>query len=53
MSATTQPVRTSAKLPFSRLLLAGLIAIVGSVIANLIVGWLGGLIFSVSPGFLP
>jgi hypothetical protein len=53
MSAATQPVRSSARLPFSRILLAGVIAIVGSVIANLIVGWLGGLIFSVSPAFLP
>ncbi len=30
-----------------------MIAIVGSVVANLLVGWLGKLIFSVSPAFLP
>ena len=43
----------SAKLPFSRVRLAGLIAIVGSVIANLIVYWLGGMIAQPPADFMP
>lgn len=41
------------KLPLSRVLMAGGIAIVGSVIANLIVFWLGGMLAQPNPDFQP
>lgn len=52
MSNTTATVH-SGKLPFSRVMLAGLIAIVGSVIANLIIYWIGGMIAQPNPDFQP
>jgi hypothetical protein len=53
MTTATIQTTPSRKLPFSRVLLAGLIAIVGSVIANLIVRWLGMLVLPVDPSFMP
>ena len=41
------------KLPLSRVLLAGVVAIVGSLVANLIVFWLGGMIAQPNPDFQP
>jgi hypothetical protein len=52
-NATSGAGVASAKLPFSRVMLAGLIAIVGSVIANLIVYWLGGMIAQPPADFMP
>jgi hypothetical protein len=43
----------SGKLPFSRVLMAGGVAIVGSVIANLIIFWIGGMIAQPNPDFQP
>ncbi len=52
-NATSGAGAASAKLPFSRVILAGLVAIVGSVIANLIVFWLGSMIVQPNPDFQP
>ena len=42
----------SQKLPYSRIALAGLIAIVASIIANVLIWWLGGLIFDIPADFM-
>jgi hypothetical protein len=52
MSAATTPSSAPQKLTFKRILLAGLIAIVGASVANVIVGWIGKLFVS-APGFMP
>ena len=44
---------SAGKLPVKRVLMAGGIAIVGSVIANLIVFWLGGMLAQPNPDFQP
>lgn len=49
-AAQTRPAR---KLPFTRVLLAGLIAIGASIVANLIVRALGLLVLPVDPTFTP
>lgn len=41
------------KLPLSRVLLAGLVAIVGSVVANLLIYWVGGMLVQPNPDFQP
>lgn len=41
------------KLPLSRVLLAGLVAIVGSVVANLLIYWLGVMLVQPNPDFQP
>lgn len=51
--STTTAITNSQKLPFSRVLMAGGVAIVGSVIANLIVYWIGGMIVQPNPDFQP
>lgn len=43
----------SGKLPLSRVLMAGGVAIIGSVIANLVVYWLGGMLAQPNPDFQP
>lgn len=52
-NSTTDAVAVPGKLPFSRVLLAGGVAIVGSVIANLIVFWLGGMLVQPPADFIP
>ena len=52
-SMTSGAGATPGKLPLSRVLLAGVVAIVGSVIANLIVFWLGGMIVQPPADFMP
>lgn len=42
-----------AQLPLSRVLLAGLVAIVGSVVANLLIYWLGVMLVQPNPDFQP
>lgn len=51
--STTTAITRSQKLPFSRVLLAGGVAIVGSLVANLIVYWIGGMIAQPNPDFQP
>lgn len=51
--STTTAITRSQKLPFSRVLLAGGVAIVGSIVANLIVYWIGGMIAQPNPDFQP
>jgi len=53
MTSTTVPSVATSRLPFTRVLLAGVIAIVLSVIANLVVRWLGMLVASVPADFVP
>jgi hypothetical protein len=53
MTAAAVPARAGRKLSFSRVLLAGLIAIAGSIVANLIVRWLGLFVLPVDPSFMP
>lgn len=53
MTAATIQAKPDRKLPFSRVLVAGLIAIVAASVANVIVGWLGKLILPVDPSFAP
>lgn len=53
MSTATIQARSAHKLPFTRVLLAGVIAIGASVAANLIVRWLGLLLLPVDPTFMP
>jgi hypothetical protein len=53
MTAATIPTPVSKKISFSRALMAGGIAIVGSVIANLIVRWIGMLLLPGNPDFVP
>lgn len=52
-NATSGVAAAPGKLPFSRVMLAGGVAIVGSVIANLIVYWVGGMIAQPNPDFTP
>lgn len=52
-NATSGVAAVPGKLPFSRVMLAGVIAIVGSVIANLVVFWVGGMIVQPNPDFQP
>lgn len=51
--STTTAADHPGKLPFSRVLLAGVVAIVGSVVANLVVFWVGGMIAQPNPDFQP
>lgn len=51
--STTNTIQSTEKLPFARVMLAGGVAIVGSVIANLIIYWLGGMIAQPNPDFQP
>ena len=53
MTAATVQTKSARKLSFSRVLLAGGIAIGGSIIANLIIRWLGLLVLPVDPSFMP
>jgi hypothetical protein len=53
MSTAAITPTASARIPFTRVLLAGLIAIAGSVIANVIVLWLGVRLFNVPADFYP
>lgn len=50
---TTTAMQNTGKLPFARIMLAGGVAILGSVIANLIVYWLGRMVAQPNPDFLP
>ncbi len=43
----------SGKLPFSRVMMAGGVAIAGSVIANLLIYWVGGALVQPNPDFQP
>lgn len=52
MSATPSTAPTSQRLSYKRIMLAGLIAILGASIANVIVGWIGQMFVS-APGFMP
>ncbi len=51
--ATVTPTPASKKVSFSRALMAGGLAIVLSVIATLIVRWIGMLFIPVEPDFMP
>jgi hypothetical protein len=51
-AATAKPIATN-KVSFSRALMAGAITIVATVVANLILRWLGMLILPVDPSFMP
>jgi hypothetical protein len=53
MTAATIQTRPVRKLSFTRVLLAGVIAIVASIIANLILRWLGMLVLPVDASFMP
>jgi hypothetical protein len=54
MTATTgSPTTASKKVPFGRALMAGGITIILSIVANLLVRWIGMLILPVDPSFLP
>ena len=53
MTAATVPTKSARKLSFSRVLLAGAIAIAASIAANLIIRWLGMLVLPVDPSFMP
>lgn len=53
MSAATIHPTVTKRIPFSRALMAGGIAIVASVIANLVVRWLGMLLVPGNPDFVP
>lgn len=54
MSSTTSGASVApGKLPLSRVLLAGVIAIAGSVLANLVVFWVGGMLVQPPADFMP
>lgn len=53
MSTATIQTGPARKLSFTRVLLAGVIAIGASVAVNLIVRWLGLLVLPVDPSFMP
>jgi hypothetical protein len=54
MTATSiKPAPAGRKIPFSRALMASGITIVASIVANLIVRWVGMLILPVDPSFMP
>lgn len=53
MSAAIAQPQPSAKVPWNRLLLAGVIAIAGSIVANLLIGWLARLLLPISSAFMP
>ena len=53
MTAATIQAKSARKLSFTRVLMAGAIAIVGSIVANLIIRWLGMLLLPVDPSFMP
>lgn len=53
MSNSTIVSGASGKLPFSRVVMAGGVAIVGSLIANLLVYWIGGALAQPNPDFQP
>jgi hypothetical protein len=53
MSATVNPVKPSTVYPFTRILIAGVVAIGASVAANLVIRWLGLLLVNVPEDFLP
>ena len=44
---------SSQKLPLSRIALAGLLAIVASIVANVLIWWLSGLVFAIPADFMP
>jgi hypothetical protein len=44
---------TPGKLPLSRVIMAGIVAIVGSVLANLVVYWVGRMVAQPLPDFQP
>ena len=52
---TSKPIHAAAgrKLPFTRVLLAAVVAIVLSVLVNLLIRWLGMLFVPVDPEFIP
>jgi hypothetical protein len=52
-AASIKPAPAGHKIPFSRALMAGAIAIVASIVANLIIRWVGMLILPVDPSFMP
>jgi hypothetical protein len=52
-SAPSTPANPPIRLPTSRLLLAGVIAIAVSIVANLIIRWLGLLLIGDHPPFNP
>jgi hypothetical protein len=52
-AATVSPTTASKKVSFGRALMAGGIAIVLTIVANLLVRWIGMLILPVDPSFLP
>ena len=53
MTAATIQTKSSRKLTLSRALLAGVLAIALSIVANLVIRWLGMLIVPVDAGFMP
>ena len=53
MTAASIPTKSGRKLPFGRVLLAGVLAIAGSIVANLLIRWLGMLVLPVDPSFMP
>lgn len=53
MTSASIQARPRRKLSFGRVLLAGVIAIAGSIIANLLIRWLGMLVLPVDPSFMP
>lgn len=52
-AATVKPGAAGRKVSFSRALLAGGLTIVASVVANLLVRWIGMLVLPVDPSFMP
>ena len=53
MTAASIQTKPQRKLSFGRVLLAGVIAIAGSIVANLLIRWLGMLVLPVDPSFMP
>ena len=53
MTAASIQAKPTRKLSFTRVLAAGAIAIVGSIVANLIIRWVGMLLLPVDPSFMP
>jgi hypothetical protein len=53
MTAASIQAKSGRKLSFSRVLLAGLIAIAGSIVVNLLIRWLGMLVLPVDASFMP
>ncbi len=53
MATIREQPPVNRKISFTRVLMAGAIAIVGSILANLLIRWLGMLLLPVDPSFLP